>query len=62
MAHAAFQWDDPFLLSQQLTDDERAGSGAGRGQSTQFLAEAMSSLSVIGSGKLFERGVGLPRF
>ena len=24
MAHAAFQWDDPFLLSQQLTDDERA--------------------------------------
>ena len=23
MAHAAFQWDDPFLLSQQLTDDER---------------------------------------
>ncbi|MBX3633762.1 MAG: acyl-CoA dehydrogenase family protein, partial [Simplicispira sp.] len=24
MAHAAFQWDDPFLLSQQLSDDERA--------------------------------------
>ena len=24
MAQAAFQWDDPFLLSQQLTDDERA--------------------------------------
>ncbi|MFI8619305.1 acyl-CoA dehydrogenase family protein, partial [Acidovorax sp. NPDC077693] len=24
MAHASFQWDDPFLLSQQLTDDERA--------------------------------------
>ena len=24
MAHAAFQWDDPFLLDQQLTDDERA--------------------------------------
>ena len=24
MAHAAFQWDDPFLLSQQLTDDARA--------------------------------------
>ena len=24
MAHAAFQWDDPFLLSQQLTEDERA--------------------------------------
>ena len=24
MAHAAFHWDDPFLLDQQLTDDERA--------------------------------------
>ncbi|MBY0411652.1 MAG: acyl-CoA dehydrogenase [Burkholderiaceae bacterium] len=24
MAHASFQWDDPFLISQQLTDDERA--------------------------------------
>ena len=24
MEQAAFQWDDPFLLSQQLTDDERA--------------------------------------
>jgi glutaryl-CoA dehydrogenase len=24
MANAAFQWDDPFLLDQQLTDDERA--------------------------------------
>ncbi|MEO6854595.1 MAG: acyl-CoA dehydrogenase family protein, partial [Rhodoferax sp.] len=23
MAHAAFQWQDPFLLDQQLTDDER---------------------------------------
>ena len=23
MAHAAFNWDDPFLLDQQLTDDER---------------------------------------
>ncbi|PZQ73302.1 MAG: acyl-CoA dehydrogenase, partial [Variovorax paradoxus] len=21
---AAFHWDDPFLLEQQLTDDERA--------------------------------------
>ena len=24
MAHAAFQWNDPFLLDQQLTEDERA--------------------------------------
>jgi len=23
MAHAAFQWNDPFLLDQQLTEDER---------------------------------------
>ncbi|HEY0201742.1 MAG TPA: acyl-CoA dehydrogenase family protein, partial [Burkholderiaceae bacterium] len=23
MAHAAFHWDDPFLLDQQLTEDER---------------------------------------
>ena len=23
MAHASFQWDDPFLLNQQLTEDER---------------------------------------
>ena len=23
MAHAPFQWEDPFLLDQQLTDDER---------------------------------------
>ena len=23
MAHARFQWEDPFLLDQQLTDDER---------------------------------------
>ncbi len=23
MAHAAFHWDDPFLLDQQLSDDER---------------------------------------
>jgi len=29
MAHASFQWDDPFLLSQQLTDDERAIRDAG---------------------------------
>ena len=28
MAHAAFQWDDPFLLSQQLTDDERIRDAA----------------------------------
>ena len=24
MAHATFNWQDPFLLEQQLTDDERA--------------------------------------
>ncbi|VFR22636.1 Glutaryl-CoA dehydrogenase [plant metagenome] len=24
MAHARFQWDDPFLIDQQLSDDERA--------------------------------------
>jgi len=24
MAHASFNWQDPFLLEQQLTDDERA--------------------------------------
>src|SRR6218665_62898 len=23
MAHAAFHWDDPFLLEQQLSNDER---------------------------------------
>ena len=23
MAHAPFQWQDPFLLDQQLSDDER---------------------------------------
>ena len=23
MAHAAFNWQDPFLLEQQLTDEER---------------------------------------
>jgi len=23
MAHAAFNWQDPFLLDQQLTEDER---------------------------------------
>ena len=23
MAHAAFQWNDPFLLEQQLSNDER---------------------------------------
>ena len=23
MAHAPFQWEDPFLLDQQLSDDER---------------------------------------
>ena len=23
MAHAAFQWQDPFLLDAQLSDDER---------------------------------------
>ena len=28
MAHAAFPWNDPFLLDQQLTDDERAIQGA----------------------------------
>ena len=28
MAHARFHWDDPFLLSQQLTDDERMVQGA----------------------------------
>ena len=24
MTRAAFQWDDPFHLDQQLTEDERA--------------------------------------
>ena len=24
MTRAAFQWNDPFLLDQQLTEDERA--------------------------------------
>jgi len=28
MAHAAFPWNDPFLLDQQLTEDERAIQGA----------------------------------
>src|SRR5512147_2190115 len=28
--HAAFQWDDPLLLDQQLTDDERAVRDAAR--------------------------------
>ena len=23
MAHAAFHWQDPFLLQQQLSEDER---------------------------------------
>ena len=28
MARTTFQWDDPFLLAQQLSDDERAVQGA----------------------------------
>ncbi|MBI5270310.1 MAG: acyl-CoA dehydrogenase family protein, partial [Burkholderiales bacterium] len=30
MARATFQWDDPLLLDQQLTDDERQVRDAAR--------------------------------
>lgn len=40
MAHAAFQWDDPFLLSQQLTDDERAIRDAAAAYCQDKLAPA----------------------
>jgi glutaryl-CoA dehydrogenase len=38
MAKAAFQWDDPLLLSAQLTDDERMVQEAARVYSAEKLA------------------------
>nr|MBF0682357.1 acyl-CoA dehydrogenase [Pseudomonas sp.] len=38
MAHSAFQWDDPFLLNQQLTDDERMVREAARAYCQDKLA------------------------
>ncbi|SEA49367.1 MULTISPECIES: acyl-CoA dehydrogenase [Acidovorax] len=38
MARTAFQWDDPFLLDQQLTDDERAIRDAARAYCQDKLA------------------------
>jgi len=38
MAHSAFQWDDPFLLDQQLTEDERMVREAARAYCQDKLA------------------------
>jgi glutaryl-CoA dehydrogenase len=38
MANSAFQWDDPFLLNQQLTDDERMVREAARAYCQDKLA------------------------
>ena len=38
MAHTAFQWHDPLLLDQQLTDDERAVRDAARAYCQEQLA------------------------
>ncbi|MDN8612338.1 acyl-CoA dehydrogenase [Variovorax ginsengisoli] len=38
MAHAAFQWDDPLLLDQQLTDDERMVRDAANAYCQERLA------------------------
>ena len=37
-AKATFQWDDPLLLDQQLTDDERAVRDAARAYCQDKLA------------------------
>ncbi|HRO82184.1 MAG TPA: acyl-CoA dehydrogenase family protein, partial [Alicycliphilus denitrificans] len=38
MTRAAFQWDDPFQLDQQLTEDERAIRDAARAYCQDKLA------------------------
>ncbi|HEY8356647.1 MAG TPA: acyl-CoA dehydrogenase, partial [Ramlibacter sp.] len=38
MAKAAFQWADPLLLDQQLTDDERAVRDAAQAYCQERLA------------------------
>lgn len=45
MAHARFQWDDPFLIEQQLTDDERAIRDAAAAYCQDRLAPACWSSS-----------------
>ena len=37
MAHAAFQWQDPFLLDQQLTEEERMIRDAAQAYCTDRL-------------------------
>lgn len=41
MANAAFHWNDPFLLDQQLTDDERMVRDAAAAYCQDKLAARM---------------------
>ena len=41
MANAAFQWNDPFLLDQQLSDDERMVRDAAAAYCQDKLATRM---------------------
>ena len=69
MAHAAFQWDDPFLLDQQLTDDERAIRDAANAYCQDKLAprvleafrhEKMDTTIFRERGKMGRRGPPIP--
>mgnify|MGYP003346233652 CR=1 FL=1 len=47
MAHAAFQWQDPFLLDQQLTEEERMIRDAAQAYCTDRLMVGPPSLSGV---------------
>src|ERR1700692_974769 len=47
MAHGSFQWDDPFLLDEQLTEEEKmvrdAGGGYAQGRLAPRIVDAFRS-------------------
>ena len=68
MAHAAFNWQDPFLLEQQLSDDERMHAlnalgdhyAAGRLDSTEFYDRSADVAAARTLGAVREPFRGLP--
>ena len=53
-AEAAFNWEDPFLISDQLTDEERIVSDSAR----EFcLAELMPKIKDAHRNEVFDRNI-----
>ena len=55
-ARASFQWDDPLLLDQQLTDDERQVRDAARAYSQDRLMPRVLERPQAVPGKVAQNG------